>query len=256
MLFMGEVISSLEVPPYYLPVWFSISTPFLFLITMVSGILLFVYQKLFLKKEKRIGLANSPMLWLQLMIIVLPLLVVVIKTSVVYDGWRQFYFMYPSIILFGVLLIQYIAKKRKQFLYATVVLLFTPATLHLMNYHPFQQTFFSEYFLLKYRWYVNDNYEMDYWGTAYGHGIKTILKKDDREVIKISADLAPGYLNYKFLPERYKKRVEWVSIPEADYIVASLRWRYGGFKEFDNQLLDHIETPSGIVSTTYKTDNH
>ena len=254
MLYQGEVISSLEIPKTYLPVWHIITTPVFFLMAEFLGLVLFIKliisdKSKFLKENLKIQLI------FQLFVITLPLFAVVVLESVVYDGWRQFYFIYPSLVMFGVLFINYLSVKYKQQARTVLVLIFVPSLLHIITYHPFQQTFFNETFLFKYRNFATSNYEMDYWGTAYGSAIKTILKKDDRESIKVSSDLDPGYLNYLFLEDKYKKRVKWVKIKDADYVITNLRWRYGGFKEFEKQLLDHIETPTGTISITYRTNN-
>lgn len=254
MLYQGEVISSLEIPRSYLPVWHIITTPVFFLIAELFGIMLFI-KLMISDKSNFLNINLKIQLLFQFFVIALPLIAVVVLESVVYDGWRQFFFIYPSLVLFSVLLIHYLTVKYRQQAHVVLVLLFLPSLLHLITYHPFQQTFFNESFLFKYRNFATSNYEMDYWGTAYGSAIKTILKKDGRDKVKVSSDLDPGYLNYLFLEDKYKKRVQWVKIKDAEYIITNLRWRYGGFKEFEKQLLDHIETPTGTISITYRTNN-
>lgn len=250
-LFFGEYIKSSEVPSYYLPVWILITTPLLFLVMSFFGIAAVFYNclshfKSFINSGYFINLL------FQLSILVGPLFAIIILKSVVYDGWRQIYFIYPSALVFasyGIMKLFKAFPKWKQTIFFVLVI---PNILHLYYYHPFQHTFFNEYCLTKSKGYLLNNFEMDYWGTSYQQAFIKLSKEYRGEKIKVCVEIKPGVDNYAFLDDRVKNKLTLVERSQADYFITNLRWFPKGYPEYKGQIFDLIETPSGKISITYR----
>lgn len=251
VLFQGESILTPDLPPYYLPVWLINTTPILFLVAGGIGVILFLKRLKFNWKEFLADEVNFQLL-IQFLILFGPVTAIIVLKSVVYDGWRQVYFIYPSLALFAAFAVSFVIKKYKKNLPIILSILFIPALMHLYYYHPYQGNFFNEYLQTKSKGYLLNNYEMDYWGTSYGEAMSKIVKKVGGENIKICAEGDPGKYNYEFLPSKYKSKVDFVKRAEADYFITNLRWSHNGYDEYEGQIFDQIETPSGVISITYR----
>src|SRR5690606_2807137 len=98
VLLNGEMVSASALPWYYLPEWFAITTPILFLLLGITGGVLVV-----------LGLIRSPIEYLKntetrnnlayAACFLAPFLAVIYFESVMYDGWRQAFFVYAGFVM-------------------------------------------------------------------------------------------------------------------------------------------------------------
>ena len=104
-LYMGEFINTKYLPWHYFFVWFCISTPpvFLFLIIYSSFYIIIDRLKNFFTN---VG-GKTILLWKNnhemneifiFSIFIIPVLLTVFINSTLYNGWRHFYFVYPSLV--------------------------------------------------------------------------------------------------------------------------------------------------------------
>jgi hypothetical protein len=229
ILFMGKEYPALQLPLYYLPFWILISTPLIY-------ILLFLVSVFFLVKKliQKIKLQTAE--WLHLYVFFLPILSVLFLHSVVYDGWRHLYFIYPSfifIILTGVEGILAIAKKTKwDTLIKTLITTYCLfILLTMVRLHPFENLYFN-FIAGKSLKEIRDNYEMDYWGLSYKQAIETILKNDTAARINLCyTEPGPGIDNTRMLPEKDRARIFYTpSVELADYALTAFRYARGPYK--------------------------
>ncbi|MFN3996910.1 hypothetical protein [Algoriphagus sp.] len=102
MLYMGEMIHSSSIPWHYIPIWILVSTPIsitVFFLAGLSSTLKELIQKkaaFFNNQENRTDLANF-------MFFFAPILSVVLFNSVLYNGWRHLYFIYPAMVWIGII---------------------------------------------------------------------------------------------------------------------------------------------------------
>ena len=99
LLYMGRFISIQALPWHYAPVWLLITTPVPYVVMFVIGLL---------AQARAVRLAG-PRRWLRrtaarrdLLVLAWffgPLLGVMLLHSVIYDGWRHLYFVYPAFVL-------------------------------------------------------------------------------------------------------------------------------------------------------------
>jgi len=160
-----------------------------------------------------------------------PLLAVVVLRSVLYDGWRQLYFIYPTFLLVtmrGLVALfrwkpqgQWSAYWPKLMRSLLVVSIVTTAA-QIVWLHPQQQVYFN---FLPGR-HIEQKFEMDYWSLSYRWGLEWITKHDDRPVIYVNAPMEGSVeLNRWMLDEYAAERIKFVAEPEkADYFITTYRW--------------------------------
>ena len=230
MVFKGFEINSDGLPLNYIPTWIAITTPFLYLAAFLIGLVnsvvnLFLAPGLLVKRDKR-------NLLLLLAWFFIPLLIVILLKSTLYDGWRQMYFVYPALILIGLQgllgILKIIGRLPRpaigKLVVAGLLLLGIAAPFSFMvRNHPYQNVYFNRL--------AGENlaqaknlYEMDYWGLSAKKALDYILSTDPAPTIVINGDGDPPKLNSYLLPPDQAKRLQFTDeIGEANYFIGNYR---------------------------------
>lgn len=195
VLFGGRQILANELPWYYTSTWIFISVPIAIIVFSFFGLIQSGFT--LATNQKKLSLFEI----LNLFIIILPLILLPIIGSVVYDGWRHIYFIYPSIVFMGIIGVHFFTKKLnlKWFKYLIYIYLCF-LSFEIINIHPHQQVYFNEISGKYQKEYLRENFEMDYWGIAYKQAIEKILIKNPEKSITISANTTPAEFNAKAIP--------------------------------------------------------
>lgn len=265
MIFLGETINSKQVPWFYLPVWISITTPVLYLTCFVAGLLVVLRKFSRPHKFHAIGIAflyDS----LVLLIFLSPILATIALQSVLYNGWRQLYFIYAAFIyiaIYGAHSIYSLQNKlafKRAFKY-TFTLIFSISwitTAIWMSYaHPYQYLYFN---LLSGNW-VN-NYDLDYWGLAYRKPMEKIFATDDHKTKYIFNDMfwkfdswqLPVWSSLAFISPSKRGLFKGITSEEcSDYVIATMQ---NGAKHYSNMpgysLIDEIKVDNHVIYATFK----
>jgi len=239
VLFRGELPFGSELPWFYAPYWIFISTPLLYTFLFFVGVVfwgrsavasLAATGRLYRTAAERLD-------WLCLALFLAPLAAVIVKQSVLYDGWRHLYFIYPPFLLLGVGGLQrwlrqlhhrqdgcgYRCARRA---FAVLIGLTLAYNIHfLIKNHPHQQVYFNALTLGD----KNGAFDLDYWGLSYRQGFEWLAANDARDTIRVACNGLPGELNHRFLPDSLQQRfVLTDSIPAADYYMSNYRhWEPG-----------------------------
>jgi hypothetical protein len=227
VLFQGKILPVLQLPLEYIPVWIGITTPILYLILFIIGTVLFVNNISTTAKESFRNIFKYDFEWLNLYIILSSVSAVLLFKSVVYDGWRHLYFIYPSMIFFTIyalkFLIDYYKKINLSYVVYTIVIISCTSTAYSMiKLHPYEHIYFNKLA----HGSLNDikqRYEMDYWGLSYFEGLRYIVNHDKRDVIRIWEDTPPGETNSMMLEKSDRERLLYSSSKNADYYVTTYR---------------------------------
>ncbi len=228
VLFQGKTLPVIQLPLEYIPVWIGITTPILYLILFFIGVSLFINNISTTAKESFRNIFNYDYEWFNLYIIVSPILAVLIFKSVVYDGWRHLYFIYPSIIFFTIYALKFLIEYYKKInisyvVYAIIILSCMSTAYSMINLHPYEHVYFNKLA----RGSLNENkqrYEMDYWGLSYYEGLRYIVEHDKRDVIRIWEDTPPGEMNSMMLDKSDRERILYSNSKNADYYVTTYRY--------------------------------
>jgi hypothetical protein len=220
MLFDDRYIFATDLPWNYIPLWFIISMPLLFLVAGACGILrpfwLAIVRRRF-DYHVRAG-------FFLILCFVLPVLSIIVMKSVLYDSWRHMYFIYAPFVLLSAGALHELSAKSRGVGFGAVAVLILPVCWFHFNAHPFQYVHFNCLTDRHGKEDLRDAYEMDYWGVGYKQGLEYVLAHDTASKIPVSMQNLPGEMNYKFLPAEQRKRIKLSPVKEARYFLTNYRW--------------------------------
>ena len=217
-LFQGKLIPSNELPPHYLPVWFSITTPPLILLLGLVGIAAALARSL---ARPGAVFRNSRLrfLWLLLACFLLPPLAAVLLGSDLFDGWRYFYFVYGPFCLLAALgggwLWAALSRQGRLLagLYGLAGLGLGMVLIQIAQLHPLQYSYFNFLVDRVTPEYLRTQYPMDYWGLAFRNGLEELLKRHPGETLVALVDRK----HRETLPPAARQRLPRGAGRSADY---------------------------------------
>lgn len=245
ILYLGKIYLSDQLPWHYLPLWIFISTPISILALIVFGIVDLP------RRATKLGLAafwtkeRLPLIAVALGLA--PVAAIIVLQSVVYDGWRHVFFVYPPLLLCGFFALARVWSNNTVRLasYGIVaVLAFT-----VFRMHPHQNVYFNRLAgedLAE----VLTRFEGDYWGLSYRQALEKILKAHPGESIPIATQGYPGRLNVSILPESDRKRLQFVDSQDARYILTEFRTHLGQRPVPDPSF--SVEVDGGFILSVYR----
>ncbi len=206
-LFMGESVFAPNNPWYFPLVWIGITTPILYLLAWVFGIgntARQVFENKGILYKNKIEQANI----VAILLSIAPLVLIILIHSVLYDGWRQLYFLYPAACLLGInafAKLNELFPATKNWLFPTFFgLAIGHAAFQIMQTYPYSNVYFNTF--------ANDpvhRYEVDYWGLSYREGLNYLAKTappDSNITISSTAQFVCYELNS--LPLKDSKRFD------------------------------------------------
>ncbi len=219
----GKAIVATSLPWYYIPTWFWITTPVLWLIAGLGAICWIIYE-----------LSKSPAAYLQntrernfvlyILCFFVPVLSIIVLHSVVYDDWRHLYFIYPPFVLLALYLVDKgLHNKYKMVVQGLCALQVAMIGFFMVKNHPFHEVYFNE-MVSHDDQYLRKNYEMDYWGNCYKQAFEHIMENDNRKKIYVCSNLS-AYVENNLLILRPEDRVRFQFTPpdSADYFITNYR---------------------------------
>jgi hypothetical protein len=208
-LYMGKDITD-HIPWHYSIVWFSISSPFFYLLLFIAGSGLLIVRSL--KSRLRQQFQAMRDFYLVAACGVLPILVVIVLKSVIYSDNRQMYFCYPALLLISLYgfkaLVDRIRQKplHWQALTAAILIIGLAYPVYYMaRWHTHENVYFN--FLAGPNLsVVSTRFTMDRWGLAGKDALEYILAHDPAPNIKIQA--TSGIVrSYLILPKQQRDRI-------------------------------------------------
>jgi hypothetical protein len=231
VLYGGGWVSALELPWHYVPGWLLITTPLAYTAGFLLGAGCWLGR--YLPRLGRVLRTYPGTLdvltgaWL-----LGPLVAVMVFHSVLYDGWRHLYFIYPAFVLIGLHGAQALLRGRRQWrrparrplalgVAAVLGLGALEPLWRIWRDHPHQQVYFS---LLRPET-IEAGYERDYWALSYRTGLEWILAHDPRPRITVNSYRPePIYNNMQILPPAQRQRIDHRYRGEAEYFISNYRW--------------------------------
>jgi len=236
MLFRGMVIGPGERLTQYLFWWIAISVPILYLVSSGIGIIVFIWKNI--RNPKKIF--DDPlkiMGWIFIVNTIVPVAAVLYLRSILYDDWRQLYFIYPAMIVFVGFLLHFINKWKPKFAtLGSLLVLFYILYIgfQMMRLHPYENVYFNEIVSHK-KDYIQEHYDEDYWGTSFYEGLKYIAKTDQSDTIKVFLFHDALKRNSMLLPEKDRNRFvfmqnigtkEGIAEKGSQYYLTNFRYDY------------------------------
>ena len=226
ILFKGIYYPAAEVPRHYLPYWILITTPLMILFLNAFGVYSII-KKIISNKFKIWVTKDELNDLICLTLFVSPLILVIIKKPIIYDGWRQFYFIYPIFIMIAIkgldsiLKFKMLNKAAKLIIY---IALFVQAIVNvawMYQSYPYWNVYFN--YLVGRNW--GEQFERDYWGLSSKKGLDFILANDSRSKIYVYGH---GHSTIKetieILDKKDRHRIAIVdNTDKADYLMFNYR---------------------------------
>ena len=233
VFYFGKFYEANSLPWHYIPVWIlgTISIPFSFLIIISILFLLIRFAKRVLNIDslgKRTTIWNS---WIELtllfnlLLVLSPVILIILKNSTLYNGWRHLFFILPSLTILCLGLIYYakIILKKNKFLVICanflLISIFLNNFINLIKLHPYQNVYFN-FFLEK---EANKNFDIDYWGLSNKDALDRISLKSEANTKVAVLGLANLEMSRKMLEKNKKNKIIIVgeNFKVADYIVSN-----------------------------------
>jgi hypothetical protein len=228
ILYWGQKVSDTNLPWHYTLVWIGITVPILYLLLWAGGTLSILWKV----AQRRIRLYASESEWQDLLFLGLclsPVVTVILLHSVLYNGWRQLYFLYPMLLLVAIrgLLTAWhwqpahsIARRYWQ---PTLLLVIAGSLAIIMGrmvrLHPLENLYFNAFAPMP----VNHYYETDYWGLGLRNGLEWVAQHDSRAQIRVySTNNWALIVAHGILPLKTRSRLTPVlNEAQADYLLDS-----------------------------------
>ena len=239
VFFNGKYYTARYMPWYYAPIMILITTPIFQISLFVIGFLI-ISKTLFinlldLNNSKENVWKNEIEFFLlySLIIIFLPLFLIIEFNSTIYNGWRQIYFVYPSIIFVCIFGLDYIFKYKylKKYILILITLSLSLNFFNSFKNHPYQYNFYNSL--------VKDkdlkNFEHDYWGVSNLDILKKIEDFSDEEYYYIYIfSVNPYNYSLNMISEKDKNKFKFVqNLQDADFILSNHYYQDYYYKEKD-----------------------
>jgi Protein of unknown function (DUF3108) len=257
--YMGAFIPATALPWHYTFTWIGITTPLFYLVLFVVGVVVTCRQMV----TRGIKLWQDDAELQDIVFLVLffgPIAAVILFHSVLYNGWRQLYFVYPSFLLLATK--GWVAawsaestwiRYRTGLLVLTTISLLCTAT-WMWKAHPLENLYFNVLAGKN----VRARYEMDYWGLGNRKALEYILAQDNSPVVRVWADsVTPLAKSVVMLKPEDRRRV---SIEDNKGIPGYVLTNYYGVKETDNakfgreyELFYELKVGDEVVLSVFKS---
>jgi hypothetical protein len=218
VLYMGESIQAEHLPWHYPFVWMGVTIPIVYLVLAGFGLM---------NREIR---EDKTHMWI-LLTGIFPVLLVTLLGSVLYDGWRHLYFVYPVFLWFSILGVRYLEARwpqRKMFIWGIGSLCLSWIGVRMIQHHPYEMVYFNA--LGGERSTLRARFELDYWGLGFREMLEEILRMDDRDMISVGVSNISGIYAKDILSVEGQKRIRFVGKQDkADYFMSNFRWHPEGY---------------------------
>jgi hypothetical protein len=226
-LMFGEYTKSNALGWFYIPGWFLITTPIPIIAAGMAGITFTIIN--FTKTPvKFITDAFSRNQLIYFFCFFGTIAMVIILQSVLYNGWRHVFYIYPPFILLAIYGISCILKIGNDYLrkisFWSVIIIFVLNFANIgwfmIRNHPFQHLYFNN--LVSHdEQYLRNNFDRDYFGTSFKQALEYVLKNDMYYKINVLVADPPGIDNALILKKEDRERLNYVSnIKDCDYYIS------------------------------------
>ena len=252
VLFNGRFIKSTMLRWNYIPVWFTITTPLFYLFSGILGII-FLVINFFRSPMSFISNTKERNTAIFLILFITPVLAVIILKSVLYDGWRHLYFIYPSFVLLAIYCLHTLLKyKLNKLVIVTSVLTFIFIIGFMIKYNPHQHLYFNYLLRINPPEYIRNNFEMDFSGSSFRQSLEYILRTDDSNKININFTMYSGRQILLIFPRKDRERINIVPYDEATYFISNYKWHPQEYTELKDFKYYSFKVANNTINTVFK----
>lgn len=218
VFYLGDFYKVFYLPWHYIFVSFFSTTPLLISAFIICGLgqIILRFSKRLINIDgkniyKDIWRSEKEKIFLFIFFIIFsPIFLIFLLDSVIYNGWRHLFFLYPPLILlfiyfFDVLKSKYRKRKISFYLNTILAIILISNIYNLIMLHPYQYIYFNSFYEKK----ANKLFEIDYWGLSNKDALKNIVADNYKGgKIKIGvASFTNLFMSQKMLPDKYKNKL-------------------------------------------------
>ncbi len=220
VLFQGAFYSGDKLPASYMPVWFGITVPEIWLAAGLAGIVWVLAD--FAKHPARyLRNTSDRNFGLYIACFSLPVIAMIALHGVNIDDWRHLYFIYPPFVMLALFTINKLAKgKLKWIIIPLCSLQVVLIGVFMVRDHPHQQVYFNNLVSHKPE-FLRKNYDLEYWGCSYKQALEHLMQQYPG-TISIARDYVPLTNNIMMLQDRDRKRIT-ITDHGADFMLTDFR---------------------------------
>jgi hypothetical protein len=259
VLYFGAMLPGTDLPWHYAPAWIAITTPPVILALLFVGIFATLYRL----SKNGFRLWQSPHeleALITLGLLTAPIAAVILLNSVLYNSWRQLYFVYPALLLLATRgaydLYGYLQRSRT-LQNGFIVVLVAAALLTgqwMVRAHPLQNVYFNVFAGADH----NSRFELDYWGLANRHALEFLLNYQPAGPIAVAAhSFTPLSFSALILQPNERERLQFEPDKAMPHYLINnyYGWqRHGDLLEVDASysLIHQIEVVGEVVLSIYQ----
>ncbi len=254
-LYLGKIVSSGALPWHYLIIWIGITTPILYLVFFLGGMLFVVKEKKENFKKNVFFIDASIFL-----MFLLPIISTIILHSSIYDGWRHLYFIYGPFIYVAIVGFQYLFRSQRLFvkkiIIAMTIISLINTSIWMIRNHPYQMVYFNNLA----RPYASENFEKDYWRLSSKECLSFIASHDNNLRIDIADYDALLHLSLSGLPKQDRSRILLATYgfgnEAAKYLIANYKNIKGNELNFPFYTpIHHVKVDDMKIASVYQRDH-
>ena len=228
--FLGEFVPSYKLPWYYIPVLVGVTTPILYIALFLVGILALLSE--IIRWVNRLKSSEFLMDLTALGYLFTPILAVILLNSILYNGWRHLYFIYPGMIVIAIYGLSYtynriqpsFSSRNKPVLISLLLFLTigscVKVAIDMVRLHPNQQVYFNEIVSQT----PHEKFEVDYYGTPYKQALRYLLKSRKDDTLNIHVTMPAGIINKINFPSKEMDRLNYVALKKADFLISNFHF--------------------------------
>jgi hypothetical protein len=202
VLYWGKLTWASDLPWHYIPSQLLVTTPVLYTTLFLFGFLN-ILTTVARRKFWYITIITDKNSLAFLLIFFIPILSVIYFHSILYNGWRQMYFIYPAFLLIGLTglnnLLNFIntiaSSLTKKFLlvfiHMAIITSLLSTTWFLVKMHPSQYIYFNQFAGSK----PLNNFDGDYFGLSYKDALIFLTLNYPNDTLKIYSENSSCAIN-------------------------------------------------------------
>lgn len=224
-------------PWYYLPKIMFLTLPIyisvLFIISLVKKVL-------DVKNKKEI----ERFVLLVLLLFLIPIFVACVSNPNIYNGWRHFYFLYVSMLVFISYGVKWLLETKYRKVVIVILLFFIGANALGMHIY---DTYSSAYYNAL-AFDAGENYEMDYYGVTATKGLKEFSEQYKEKIYIYNLNAWAVEVNHYYLEQKYKDKIVMIKNEEELKAVLEegIKPYYYHCHSYDQQSYKWIEDKKGV----------
>ena len=232
-LFLGRITVAYEVPPHYIPVWFSVTGPPAALLLGGAGAAA-VCWRAFRGPIAALRSGELRFLVLSLGCFALPVAVAVVLQSNIYNGWRHLYFLWGPFCLLAAAGLHWLAGNgggkrwdggryrmlRRVVVYGAAGAGIISIGAAMVSLHPNQHVYFNALADRETPGRLGERFDLDYWEVSLPQGMQYLLERYPDATVKV-LDAPQVVRNLTIFPAAERERIALSGDRAADFHVGN-----------------------------------